>query len=603
MAAVLVMNTVTAASTRPSVIFILLDTTRADRFGAWGNLRPTTPTLDRLAADGVRFVRHHANSHATRPSMPQLMTGRYFHHNVLARFEEDANPREMSFARPDPTAMLLPALFRQAGYRTLGVSAHTWVTPDSDFGRTFDALEMLSFTNEEGHGDARPLVDRAIALWRARAPHEATFLYLHFMDMHMPRRLPEAEPRYPVSGYAWRSRFRPSGEPDFGRDRRRWSREDASDFTPDDRAHFVAVYDTRLQYTDEHLARLLAVVRERDPELRETMIVVTSDHGEELGEDGRTDHSDSLADGVQHVPWLMAGAGIAKGQQCGGTTEHVDVVPTLVKALGLAPPDGVRFDGTSWVDARGQVASPCGGEHAAYVWETYRGIRAHAYLLREQAPGTGEAVCAPVGLHHIDGDRRARVDARAVTRKTRALRRAMVSRLDGPQQRFDASRWDAPSRAFLLRTDYWRSTTPVPCVPMTVDLPRRALRRPGWFSSGRGLLVMDAAATAPLDVLVDVPPGSYQVDVATRPIASPPWLFGFARWARKALQPSVPTGWLPLGPLVVDARPARLEIPAASVLGHHVLGLRFTPANAKASEPERLDPGQQERLRALGYVE
>ena len=112
---------------RPSIVFVLLDTTRADRFGAWGGPRDTTPVLDGLAARGIGFARHYANSHATRPSMPQLMSGRYYHDNVLALFQVDANPREMSFARPDPSAVLLPGLLRRAGYAAIGVSA----TPSS----------------------------------------------------------------------------------------------------------------------------------------------------------------------------------------------------------------------------------------------------------------------------------------------------------------------------------------------------------------------------------------------------------------------------------------------------------------------------------------
>jgi arylsulfatase A-like enzyme len=593
-----------AADPRPSVIFILLDTTRADRFGAWGNPRPTTPALDHLAAEGVRFVRHHANSHSTRSSMPQLMSGRYFHPNVLARFEEDAHPREMSFQHADPTAVLLPALFAGAGYTTIGISAHTWVAAESALGRPFTSFELLPFTNEEAHGDARPLVDRAIAAWRARTPGQPVFLYLHFMDMHMPRRLPEAEPRFPVPGYDWRSRFRASGEPDFGRERRRWVREDAADFTAADRAHFAAVYDTRLQYTDEQLARLFAVVREADPTLRDTLVVVTADHGEELGEEGRTDHSDSLADGVQHVPWLVAGAGVPGGQQCTGRTEHVDVLPTLVAVLGLVTPAGARVDGMARLDRDGRIGSPCGTDHATYAWETYRGIRAHRYLLREHPAGTSEAACAnEPGFYRVDGTRRSPAAGSARERKAAALAQTLATRLDARQRAFEAERYDPPTRAFLWRTAYWRTRHPVACVPVTADLTRSALRRPGWFWSGRGLLLLDATAAEPLDVTIDVPPGAYQVDLAARPIDSPPWLFGVARWSRKALLPSMPTVHLPVATVVADRRPVQVSIPAALARGHHVLGLRLTPEHAAPSEPARLDRDQEERLRALGYVE
>src|SRR2546426_7384928 len=127
-----------AGALAPStVIFILLDTTRADHLSALGNARRTTPVLDALAAEGVLFRRHYANAHATRPSMPQLMSGRYYHQNILGPFIPDAHPREFPFSRPDPTAMLLPGLLRQNGYQTVGVSAHWWVIAESPFGADF----------------------------------------------------------------------------------------------------------------------------------------------------------------------------------------------------------------------------------------------------------------------------------------------------------------------------------------------------------------------------------------------------------------------------------------------------------------------------------
>jgi hypothetical protein len=163
--------------------------------GAWGHDGNTTPVLDALAARGVALP-HYANSHATRPSMPQLMSGRYYRDNILAAFQPNANPREMTFARPDPTAVLLPRLFHDAGYATQGVSAHTWVSPDCELGRAFDRFELLPFTTKDAHGDAAPLVDRALAMWQARS--RATCSVRPFLDAHILRRLPEGAPLHPV---------------------------------------------------------------------------------------------------------------------------------------------------------------------------------------------------------------------------------------------------------------------------------------------------------------------------------------------------------------------------------------------------------------------
>src|SRR5438094_904411 len=123
-----------------SVLFIMLDATRADRLSAWGNPHPTTPTLDGLAAAGALFRRHFANSHATRPSFPQLMTGRYYFQNVLRAFTPNEHPREFPFSQGDPTAAFLPAVLRARGFQTPGVSAHPWFVAARDMARQFDRL-------------------------------------------------------------------------------------------------------------------------------------------------------------------------------------------------------------------------------------------------------------------------------------------------------------------------------------------------------------------------------------------------------------------------------------------------------------------------------
>jgi arylsulfatase A-like enzyme len=155
-------------------------------------------------------------------------------------------------------------------------------------------------------------------MWQARDRSRPLLLYVHFMDMHIPRRLPEGETLPPVPGYDWQERFRPDGEPAFDRDRREWTRYDASDFSADDRAHYAAVYDARLRYADTQLGRLFAALERDDPGLRSTVVVVTADHGEELAENDRIEHPPSLSDAVQHIPWIVTGGGLTGGSAATG---------------------------------------------------------------------------------------------------------------------------------------------------------------------------------------------------------------------------------------------------------------------------------------------
>ena len=177
----------TAQSQRPSVVMILMDTTRADRFGSWGSRVDTTPNLDRLASQGVQFLNHFANSHATRPSLPQIVSGRYFYPSILRPFEPDSHPRDYLFLPPDPDARLLTDLVRGAGFHLIGASAHPWVVPESIMGRAFEELDYVAAPPKRGHAEAGAVVDRAIALWDARPGDRPTFLYVHLLDVHTPR--------------------------------------------------------------------------------------------------------------------------------------------------------------------------------------------------------------------------------------------------------------------------------------------------------------------------------------------------------------------------------------------------------------------------------
>jgi arylsulfatase A-like enzyme len=599
---------VCAAGAPPSVIFVLLDTTRADRLTVLGNDRPTSPTLDALAEAGVLFTRHYANAHATRSSMPQLMSGRYYHRNILGPFQPDREPREYPFGRDDPTAALLPEILRRHGYRTVGVSAHWWVVAASPFGSHFDRLDLIDVDPRHAHADATEVTDRALELWRDRDQGQPLFLYLHYMDMHLPRFVPAEASGFLIDGYDWRARFRESGEPLFDRDRRRWIRADARDFTALDRAHFAAVYDARIRHTDVQLARLLAAVRADDPALAHTLVVVTADHGEELGEDGRTDHTDSLADSVQHIPWIMAGAGVQPGQRASALTAHVDVLPTLLELLGIPLPSGVRVDGRPQLAADGSLAPGAGRAAVFYAWEDYRAVRSGPYLLRQDLEGSPRARCyGRQTLYRVESVRRTTLPPTGRdTQVARRLAAKLARRLAPLERTFRAHRFGTPTASFVVPPEYWRlgDSDAFACVAVGIDTGRRDLAVPGWLWSGRGLAMIDHRdAAPPLPLLLSVPDGTYQVEAGVVPIAPMPWLFGLGRWMRKSFLPDRAELYLPLGSVATSQGELAVRLPPDSGAARHVVAVRLTPAGAAPGERAPIDPAQRDRLRALGYVD
>ena len=204
----------------PPVVFLLLDTTRARiASGAWGHHGDTTPVLDGLArtrrsASSATI----ANSHATRPSMPQLMSGA-----LLSRQRPRAVPgrtriRARCPSRAPTRRRLAPAiLLRRAGYATAGRRARTrGCRPDSELGRGFDQLRTAAVHDRGGarrRRSARRPGARAsgrAAIGRAPCSSTSTSWTCTSRDG-----FPRASRCHPVPGYDWRSRFRPNGEADF----------------------------------------------------------------------------------------------------------------------------------------------------------------------------------------------------------------------------------------------------------------------------------------------------------------------------------------------------------------------------------------------------
>jgi choline-sulfatase len=592
-----------ALAGRPAVVMILLDTTRADRFGSHGSGIDTTPVLDALGAEGAQFMRHFANSHATRPSFPQILSGRYHHPSVLRPFQPDSHPRDYPFLQPDSGARLLTDLLREAGYHLLGVTAHPWVDPASRMGRAFDRLEYRAAPSARGHADAAEIVDRAITLWDARPADRPTFLYVHLLDLHTPRWLPGEAPEFLAPGPPWTERFGPDGEPRFGAERRAWDFTDARDFDARDREVYRAIYDTLLRYTDGQLGRLLARVRRDDPALAQTLVVLLADHGEQLGEEGRLKHGDSLVDGVQHTPLIVAGAGIGSGQRIEAFTENVDIAPTLAHLLDLDAPPGA-FDGRRLLDRDGRVCFECLGRSAVYyAWSDYAAVRTDRWLLRVDPAGSPAARCrgGETTLWRLEGSERALADE---PEQRERLRRKVSRRLEWRQARLERGLATPPIEPFFVPVPHWRLAHPdaVTCVPIDGGVAREALTTPGWLLVRSGLVVT-AGDAKPLALSVTVPDGRYDVAAGVRPLGRWWRLPGMFGRARDALHDEDASAFVALGKHEATGRRLTIDLPAAAGIDQRIVNLRLTPVGARTKDAPAIDEEHHERLRTLGYVE
>jgi arylsulfatase A-like enzyme/Flp pilus assembly protein TadD len=315
------------------VLLITIDTLRADALGAYGNAAARTPWMDRLAAGGVRFARAHAHNVVTLPSHANLLSGQY----PLAHGVRDNTG--FRFPAGTPT---LAALLKARGYRTAAfVSAFPL---DSRFGLDagFDQYDDRLGGTETTTAFVMPERPGAETVALARRwldqPHQGpAFAFVHLYEPHFPYVPPE-----PLA-----SRFQE--KPYHGE---------------------VAAADAALEPL---LRPLLEADRPR------TLVVLTSDHGEGLGEHEELTHGVFAYESTLHVPLVLYAPRILKPRVVTERVRHVDVMPTVLDALGIEPPAGLP--GRSLLPlASGQAGVPANSYFEALSsslnqgWAPLRGV-------------------------------------------------------------------------------------------------------------------------------------------------------------------------------------------------------------------------------------
>lgn len=326
---------------RPNIVLITVDALRADHLSAYGYPRRTTPALDRLAQQPGATLFHNAWAHApsTRYSVPAILTGRY--PSTIAWGSPLAHwPPEVL-----PENRLISELLQQQGYTTTALLSYHYFEPTWGLARGFSDYDTHLQTLHSLGGDpaatsgssARELADLALAkLPVLVAGGQPFFLWVHFYDPHF-----RYEPHPP-----------PPGEPAFG-------------------TAETDLYDGEIRYTDQHLGRVLSWL-EQSPAWDHTAVIVTSDHGEGLGEHGLPPdrrHGYHLYANQTKVPLIVrlplqpvpgVAATLPAGRVERTPVGHVDLVPTMVHLAGVALSGQPQLTGRSLVPlgVAGGGASP-----------------------------------------------------------------------------------------------------------------------------------------------------------------------------------------------------------------------------------------------------
>jgi len=316
---------------RPNVVLITIDTLRRDHLSCYGYKHRTTPFLDRLASEAVRFDRAYSTSSWTLPTIVSILTGL----GTAAHGMKDGDSTETGRVIGQPVLgrdlVLMPELLRRHGYQTFGLTANEHLQEDLGFARGFDSYRCVGF--EPGETLRGPLRE----IRRRIDPARPYFLWVHYFDPHAPYDSNRPELRGYLDGV---------GEVDgalLGRVQSLAATEQflALDLEkePDALAYARASYDSDIRLVDgwiEDLFQLLEIGKE-------DLVVLTADHGEEFYEHGGFGHGHTLFEEQLQIPLIVRLPG---ARHAGETVENrvsvMDVLPFVLEVAGIERPQHLQ---------------------------------------------------------------------------------------------------------------------------------------------------------------------------------------------------------------------------------------------------------------------
>lgn len=404
--AIAVDRRIDGATQRPNVIWLVIDALRADHLGCYGYARDTSPFIDRWSREAIRFRRAYAQESYTIASVASFFTSTYPWTNRVLYDSPEIDAL-------DPSFVTLAEVLREHNYRTAAFVFNPHLKARFNFAQGFDLYDdRKQFLRRwqpdpERFETARRIFQKTE---RLLAEHDGTplFLYAHFRDVHSPYvPLPPYDAMFPP--------------------------RDASE-----REKRMALYDGEIRYTDGYLNRLLDLLASHGIDASNSILILSSDHGEEFrdrhpGDPGGWFHARTLYEELIRVPLVLS---LPERPFAGRVVEEpvglIDLVPTILDVLGI---DGFgQFEGRSLLpllrgDTSGDRVVWSGGNHGRVAllsegWKYYRYHRPTKLgltpaLVRPSQPVT-EAF--EEEIYHLASDPGEAVDLRS----TRADRMAIL---------------------------------------------------------------------------------------------------------------------------------------------------------------------------------
>lgn len=368
-----------------NIVLVSIDTLRADHLGCYGYESDTSPFLDALAKEGIRFANAFSQSSWTLPSHASLMTSQY---PQVHRAETERR------GLPASSRMLAETL-KSAGYESAGFVTHWFVSERFGFARGFDTFESLL---EPEHLSKAEFITGRVLRWIEKPHDRPFFLFVHYFDPHM--------------GYEPPPPYDTLFDPDYtgSLDGKYESLEkyiksinaNPKSIAPRDLAHVTALYDGEIRYTDTQLKRVYDALNDAG-DLDHTLFIVTGDHGEEHNDHGSMEgHGWTLYDEIVRVPLIMRLPRRAYGgRTVDDIVESIDIAPTILDIVGIRTPDS--FQGRSVLPLLSRRKAKGADGRAFAISKRFESLKASVRDSRYKLIYTGDTGPNKWGISAIPG--------------------------------------------------------------------------------------------------------------------------------------------------------------------------------------------------------
>jgi len=305
-----------------NVILISIDTLRADHLSCYGYYRRTSPAIDRAAAGGVLFSHAYSTASWTAPAVASIFTGLYPRsHGVIHGVAGGPNAAIQGQEKLDAKFLTLAEALKREGYTTYGISSNGHLSRGTGFSQGFDRFIAHWFQESPAQNDT-------LKKWVSHIRQSSKyFLWVHYFDPHNPY-----SPRMPwIKSYTLQS----GSYSQWTREVMANPKEYIDDIRKDTRALNTLVdrYDSEINFCDNQIHELLELLK---PEPN-TLIIITSDHGEAFLDHGQLLHGDTLYDEELRVPLIIRFPGTGKSVRPGVVDQPVsngNIFATVMDIVG-----------------------------------------------------------------------------------------------------------------------------------------------------------------------------------------------------------------------------------------------------------------------------